>query len=146
MNRKRVFRHKKGFTLIELVVVIAIMGILASMVAVSAGSAATGSEKKAATSVIVSYWDSTNNYFLQLNSGFGSAPSLNQIRARLDAKVQGIGTNPPSKVDNGKIYIQYAYNTGTRAKYTITRITYNYKGHYYYSVDGATVIGPKTSL
>jgi len=132
---------------VELIVVIGIIAILATMVTVSAGSAARGAEKKAATSVVLSNWETTNNYFYQLNSGFGGTPSLTQIKVRLGDRVQGIGTTPPTSLSKGKIYIQYVINSGNiRSKYTIVKITYNYKGKYYYSVDGSTVNGPMTSL
>ena len=131
----------------EVIVVIAILATLASIVTISASTAARGGEKKAATAAILSYWETTNNYFYQLNAGYGSAPSLTQMRTRLGDKVAGVGTNPPSSLSKGKIYIQYAVNKGNiRSKYTIVKITYNYKGHYYSSVDGSTVTGPRDSL
>ena len=146
MNKRTAFRHKKGFTLIELVVVIAIMGILASIVTVSATSIAKSSEKKAATSSVLSCWETTNTYFLQLNAGFGGSPSLTQLKTRI-SNVTGLSTNAPTSLAKGKYYVQYTYNkSDLRSKYTIVKITYNYKGKYYSSTNGSTVTGPKTSL
>ena len=148
MKRNSLFRNKKAFTLVELIVVIAILGVLASIVTVSASSAKKSSEKRAATSAIVGYWNTTNNYFYQLNATRTGPPKVAQLKTRLgNDVVQGIGEDPPTSLSKGKIYIQYAVNNGNvGSKYTIVKITYNYSGRYYSSVDGSTVTGPRDSL
>jgi len=146
MKAKRSFFHKKGFTLIEIIVVVAILGVFATIATIAVSSLKKSAEQKAANTAILSNWETVSDYFFQLNSGFGGAPSLTQLNFRTNNKVSGIGTKPATSISSGKIYVQYAENSTGGSKYTIVKITLNYKGKYYYSTNGSTVSSPSTSL
>ena len=141
MKKKAFLGHKKGFTLVELLVVIAILGIFATIASLSVVGITERSRKRAVETAMTSYWESTNNYFYQLNAGFGGSPNLTQAQLRIGNNVATISTQDASSLPNGHVYIQYAVNA-KKPKYTITKITYNYKGKYYYTTDGTNVVGP----
>ena len=148
MRKTFLTKLKKGFTLVELIVVVAILGIFASIAAISMSSIKTSTQKKAAEATIASYWKSTENYFYTLNSGFGGAPSLTMLQTLAGNKVSTLKPRAPSNssVAKGKIYIQYAVNSGNlNSKYSVVQIVYNYNGKYYVSTDGKTA-KPKNSL
>ena len=146
MKKSFFAKLKKGFTLVELIVVVAILGIFASIAAISMSSIKTSTQKKAAETTISSYWKSTENYFYTLNSGFGGSPSITMLQTLAGDKIQTLSTKAPSSVSKGKIYIQYAVNSGNlNSKYSVVKIVYNYNGKYYVSTDGKTA-KPKDSL
>ena len=144
-------RNKKGFTLVEVVVVIAIIAILGSIIAVSVMAILKNSEKKAVSTKLTSYWKITSTAFSQINKGFATAtsPSATFLESRLPLKNSQIklGTEKCTSISKDEsIYIQYTKNTkSVNNKYTLVCIWLRYNGKYYYTTDGKDVTGPKDS-
>ena len=146
-------RNKKGFTLIEVVAVIAIIAILGSIVAVSTIAILKNAEKKTVTTRLNNYWSISTKVFHQVNHGFSTGTGTGAIKellkTRLGSKVKNItlGTGKCTSLSKDAMYIQYEYNEQSLMnKYKIVCIWTRYEDNYYYTTDGETIVGPKTSL
>ena len=138
-------RNKKGFTLIEVLVVVAIIAILGAIVTASTVAILRSSRKKAVTSNLTSYWSITVTAFNQINKGYttSASPSAAFLKTRLNFEPK-LGTGDCPKLSENEIYIKYEYNSkSVNQKYTVTAIYIRYKNQYYYTTDGKTVTGPK---
>ena len=141
-------RNKKGFTLIEIIVVIAIIAILGGIVATSIFAIYRNSEKKAASSKLSESWNITSTAFHQINRGFTtvSSPNVNFLSTRLGTTKIKLGTKACESLSKDYIYIQYEYNPKSVSnKYKIICIWTNKDDNYYYTRDGKTVIGPQSA-
>ena len=141
-------RNKKGFTLIEIIVVIAIIAILGGIVAGSIYAVYRKSEKKAATSKLTESWSITTTAFHQINRGFTtfSSPNVNFLSTRLGTTKIILGTNECESLAKDYIYIRYEYNPKSVSnKYKVVCIWTNKDGNYYYTTDGKNVIGPQSA-
>ena len=151
-------RNKKGFTLIELVAVIAIIAILGGIVAASTVAIVKNSTKKSIASKLKSYWSITNTAFDQINKGFSTYdnPDVYFLSTRLKTNNLFIGTkectslpdpySPENKNKDDPIYIQYSDNPKSlRKRYTIVQIWIRHGNDYYYTKDGKTVVGPNST-
>jgi prepilin-type N-terminal cleavage/methylation domain-containing protein len=142
-------RNPKGFTLVEVLVVIAVVAILSTVVTISISAVIKSSQKKAAASSLESYWRITSIYMNQCNLGYGSF-SKNQLKTRFPANVlKTLSTEPCVKgslTKDGTIYIQYKENPkSTVAKYSIVRITLRSGGKLYSTTNGTKLIGPSAA-
>ena len=143
-------KQKKAFTLIEVVVVIAIIGILGAIVTVSTIAILRNSERKSVETTLTNYWRLTEVYFDQVNKGMTtySAPQRDAIATRLNMKntMIQLKTAACKTLSNNYLYIQYAENPKSMiARYSITKMTYRYKGTYYKTEDGRTITHSETS-
>ena len=143
-------RNKKAFTLIEILVVIAIIGILSAIVTVSTIAIVKNSRKKAVSARLCSYWSITATAFNQINKGFTtySSPNADFLATRLGLEKKSIklGSEECTSLSNDQIYIQYKYNSKSVSnKYSLVCIWTRYNNDYYYTTDGKTVSGPKNS-
>ena len=144
-------RNKKGFTLIEVLVVIAIFGILSAIVTVSTMAILRSSKKKTVSTKLENYWSTTTTAFNQINKGFSTFDKPNAeflgMRLGLDKKNVYLGTDPCASLPNdNSIYIQYEYNAKSLySKYKLKCIWIRYEGSYYYTSDGSSSIGPKST-
>ena len=137
-------KNSKAFTLIELVVVIAIIAILGMIVTASTIAVLRNSERKSLETTLTNYWRLTETYFDQVNKGLTTAgsPQRDAIATRLNIKNTSIllKTSACQSCSNNYLYIQYADNPkSTIARYSIKKMTYRYKGTYYKTEDGRTV-------
>ena len=144
-------RNPKGFTLVELIVVIAIIGILASVVSVSIIAITRNARTKAAKTSLENYWRITALYFSQINMCYGgSEPNEKHLKTRLPNNILqsgGLSDKPCSSLSDGKIYIQYEKDPkSAKNKYTIQKITLRQNNKYYYTTTGTSVTGPKDKL
>lgn len=144
-------KNKKGFTLLEVIVVIAIVAILGMIVTASVIAALRNAEKKAATTTLSNYWNLTSKAVNQANLGL----TMNGITTDLIKTRLGITGNNTLEVKTtackslaeGHTYVQYSVNNkSVNHKYSLVRITINYKGKIYYTTDGKEVVGPKSSV
>lgn len=149
----RIFRrNRKGFTLIEVLVVIAIIGILGGIVAVSTVAVLKNSEKKSATTTLINYWNLTAQAFNQINLGFTMTdrPTSAFIATRLGKDsnmVTCVTSECTTLTTDGKVHIQYTDNKSSRnSRYQIKRIAMKYNGKLYYTDDGKTVKGPRDTF
>ena len=142
-------RNKKGFTLIEVIVIIGILAILSSIVAVSMIAILRKSEKNTVTSTLNGYWKITVTSFNQINKGFTTvtSPTKDFLKTRLNTTKLSIGTSDPTSISEGYIYIKYEKNPkSVYNKYKVVCIYMRYKDNYYYTTDGISVTGPKESI
>ena len=143
--------RSKGFTLIEVMVVVAIIAILASLVGVSVAQIRRNSQKKAANTALTTYWNKTNEAFRALNLKVMRTSNLKTTVATylgMDSKNLTIDKNPPSATSLGKgmIHIQYKEDkTSLTERYTLVKIWYNSQGKYYSTNDGKNCTGPDSS-
>ena len=140
-------RNKKGFTLIELLVVIAIIGILGAIVAVSTTAIMKNARKNAASSRLRSDWKITATAFNQINKGFTTTkkPTKDLLATRLGTTKVLLGTENCPNLDDDYVYIKYEETNKVNAKYKVVAIYTKYKDKYYYTTDGQTITGPKSS-
>ena len=136
--------NRKAFTLIELVVVIAIIAILSMIVTASIIAVLRNSERKSMETALNNYWRLTETYFDQINKGMTTSniPQREALATRLNMRYTYIllKTSACQSCSNGYLYIQYADNPkSTIARYSITKMTYRYKGTYYKTEDGQNV-------
>ena len=139
-------KNPKGFTLIEVLVVVALIAVLSSVVAVSLSAVVRSSQKKAAQASLESYWRITSIYVNQCNLGYGSF-SKTQLKTRFPANVLKELSKDPcvkgSLPKDGTIYIQYKENPkSTVAKYSIIKITLRSGGKFYSTTNGIKMTGP----
>ena len=140
-------KNRKGFTLIEIIVAIAIIAVLSTIGVVSISSALNTSGKKAASTFLSSTWSTTATYFLQASSGFTSDTTISRATLNKtfnDGRVYALSetalNTTSNSLTNGKVYIQYQVNTSSIQKYTIVKITYKYKNKYYSTINGGTTV------
>lgn len=143
-------KNTRGFTLIELIVVMAIISILTTIVTMSISSALKTTTNKSASTYLKTSWTVTATYLTEMSSGFTSqnvnASSLN-LRFN-DNRVSYLTTEafPFSTLIpllTGKVHIQYKINTGAGSKYIIARIVYRYKNTYYYTTNGGNTMSTR---
>ena len=145
-------KNRKGFTLIEIVVVIGIIGILATLVTVSIFAVQRNSEKNAAQKSLSGYWSLTEQAFNQVNLGYSTykSPTAMLIASRIGLQTNQITISKEecSKLSGTKIlYIQYTEDpSSARNRYKIARIIIKYNNRYYYTDDGKKCYGPRDSL
>ena len=75
---KKRFGNKLAFTLVELVVVIAILGILSSVAGISIAAAVKQTKRKQAQTSVRTYYETCNGVMAELNGGF-SMIDLNNL-------------------------------------------------------------------
>lgn len=136
--------NSKAFTLIELVIVIAIIGVLAMIVTASTIAVLRNAERKSLETTLTNYWRLTETYFDQVNKGMTTTniPQREALGTRLNMKYTFIllKTTPCQSCSNNYLYIQYADNPKSSiARFSITKMTYKYKGTYYKTEDGQNV-------
>ena len=143
----RIRRNKKAFTLVEMIVVIAIIGILGTIVTLSVNSVRKSGERKTAKTTLVNYWDISEQVFNQINLGYISRPTPGVFKPRLGTTNVNVVSSACTSLNEGYVFIQYNENLGSRTKrYTIKRIVIKYKDYYYYTDDGKTIYGPRSSI
>ncbi len=145
-------RNKKGFTLIEVVVVTLIIAILGSIVGVSIAAVIKNTEKKSATTALTNYWNLTSQAFNQINLGLSNTttPTNTFLATRLGKQNGTVicTKNACTKLSTkGNIHVQYDENASSKfARYTIKRIVLNYNGKLYYTDDGKSIKGPRENF
>ena len=139
-------RNPKGFTLLELVVVIAIIGVLSTVMVLSISAVLKNSRNKAAKSSLENYWKITTIYFNQCNLGYGTF-SEKQLKTRYPSGVlkslstAACGTS--GLTSNNTIWVQYKTNDkSTTSKYVIVKITLRLNNQLYSTTNGLKIIGP----
>ena len=160
MKKRFGLKNKIGFTLVEVLVVVAIMAVLGSIATVSYSAITKSAQQRAASSAIVNYWGIANDYFFVINAGFGGTPSRDQMCARTGIDNQHIflsqdhptDTNFPKDNPHAQsrpgVYVQYTEDKeNIFQRYTVKKIVYrDSKGNYYYSLNGTEISGPVPSL
>ena len=134
---RRFCKNKKGFTLIEVIVVIAIVAILGMIVTASTIAVLRNAESKAAEKTLRNYWNLTSKAVDQANLGLtigGVTKDLVKTRLGItNANTLTVSTSACKDLKEGYTYVQYSINNKSiNHKYTLTRITINYKGNIYY--------------
>lgn len=137
-------RNKKGFTLIEIVVVIAIIGILGAIATMSGMAIIKNNEKKAAATSVKNYWKLSTQTFNQLNLGYKNAKKATDLKTFLAAQLGTnelvVSTAECSALKEGGIYVQYLQDSkNTNNRYQLIALSYNYKGRIFYTTDGKNV-------
>ena len=122
---RRFCKNKKGFTLLEVIVVIAIIAILGMIVAASTIAVLRNAEKKAATNTLSNYWNLTSKAVDQANLGLtigGVSKDLVASRISIsDPKKLTVSTTACKSLSEGYVYVQYSYNNkSVNHKYTLT--------------------------
>jgi len=136
--------NSKAFTLIELVVVIAIIAILSMIVTASTIAVLRNTQRKSMETTLSNYWRLTEMYFNQINKGMSTsgAPQREALGTRLNMRYSYIilKTTPCQSCSNNYLHIQYADNPKSSiSRYSIVKMTYRYKGTYYKTEDGQNV-------
>ena len=145
-------RNKKGFTLIEVLVVITIIAILGSIVAVSTVAILRNAEKKTVTARLNNYWSISAKAFHQVNHGFSTGSGTTALKDLLKTRLGSgitivLGTDKCTSLSKNTVYLQYEYNQQSlNNKYKLVCIWTRYEDNYYYTTDGESIVGPKTSL
>ena len=120
--------NKKGFTLVELIVVIAIMAILAAVLVPTITNKINDAKESAAKSDMSAVANAIQSEIISITSGFSDANNK-YVKKSTDGKVDGVkepdtGEGNTNKQIEGKITITYnAAGTGTPAtpaKFVIT--------------------------
>lgn len=89
MKLGKIFKSKKGFTLVELVVVIAILAVLGTMVGISASFFVNKANEKSQKTAIETAYNSIQSALVEVNSGFSTYGSLRDaFQAVLDDTVR----------------------------------------------------------
>ncbi|MBO4473191.1 MAG: prepilin-type N-terminal cleavage/methylation domain-containing protein, partial [Clostridia bacterium] len=80
--------NSKAFTLIELVVVIAIIAILSMIVTASTIAVLRNTQRKSMETTLSNYWRLTETYFDQINKGMSAsgAPQREALGTRLNMR------------------------------------------------------------
>ena len=135
-------RNKKGFTLVELLIVMAIIAILGTIVTASVIAIQRNSERKSAQTALTNYWRLSSQYLDQVNRKLTSngTPQQAALGVRLNDTTIVLSTNNCTSLKNEQFYIQYEENPKSVSKrFTIKRIIYNHEGTYYKTEDGKTI-------
>ncbi len=108
-------RSRKGFTLIELVVVIALMAILTASAVELGQGIAKSSKNKAYLNVAQTSYNVCQIYMSELNSGFGNTNTItvSQFNNRISRQyvVRSISAKEaPQPNSSAGVYIDYSYS------------------------------------
>ena len=139
-------KHSKGFTLIEVMVVVAIIAILGSLVTVSVIQIRKNAEKKAANNALSTYWTKTNEAFRALNMNVMQSSDFKRTVLTYlgkDSKEVTIDKTACQSLSKGNVYIQYKEDKDSLTqRYTLVKIWINYQGNIYSTSDGKNCSPP----
>ena len=108
MERKKILKNEKGFTLIEIIAVLIILGILAAVAVPKFLDLTTQAEQKALDGAVAAGLSASSMAYGQLALSNGVAPTTVQVAAK-------VNSNPPSSDE-----YSYAFDGSSGTKVVVT--------------------------